>query len=163
MGDNQTPIKLEFEDIDEEEIASFLEEYDTIKDRLEKVLEKYPIARTKGFGTIATIFLYYWHYHSEQLIKLAQAIYILVKKKRRVKVVRSDEGKRIIPMTLRGDDLDLFLNAIRGLTNPEDIVRNKRRIQNDEGKFRPPEEDEEQARYREELIRRAMAKSKFDY
>ncbi len=153
---------IEFEDVvNDEDVEEFLEEYNTIKERVEEILRMYPVARERGIGTIASIFLYYWHYHPEQMVRLAKAIYILAKKRRRIVVVedrknKTEVEKRIVPLKLRGDDLEIFLSAIEGLTNPEDILRNRRRVQNDEGKYRPPDEDG--ARRKEELVRRAMAR-----
>ena len=134
----------------EEEIATFLEEYDTIMKNVEKILERYPIARMRGDGTKMLIVLYWWHFDTESLLRLANAIYKIAKKKS--KVVKANG--RIVAKVLDEEDIEMLRKAVRGLTNPEDVVRNRRRIQNDEGRYRSP--DQTDAYERAEIIRKAL-------
>ena len=98
------------------------------------------------------IVLYWWHFDTESLLRLANAIYKIAKKKS--KVVKANG--RIVAKVLDEEDIELLAKAVRGLTNPEDIVRNRRRIQNDEGKYRSP--DQADAYERAELIRKALGR-----
>ncbi len=133
----------------DDEIATFLEAYDTIMENVEKILERYPIARMRGDGTKILVLLYWLHFDTETIVRLAKFIYNLIKSRKIVKV----NGK-IVAKTLDDEEIDMLRNIVRGLTNPEDVVRNRRRIQNEEGKYRSP--DQEEAYERAELVRKAL-------
>ena len=117
-----------------EDYESFVESIERMESLVEKILEKYEEARDCD---PLLCFLAWWIEDRDRMINLMKIMYAMYKND--VKIP-SNELVRILHKKVFG-----------GLTSPETITRCRRKIQNEEGRFRPSRVVSEERGRREEM------------
>ena len=127
-----------------------------------EVLRKYPEARD---NFLLAYILFCLEFKTEEFLRMCKSVYEVAIKRGRVKVKVEKANldgvevnvKKYVP-NLKREDAKVLLEGVKGLPNPEIVIREFRRIQNEEGLFRPSEKVAKMRRRAEEIMKDRYSK-----